>query len=281
MPTAQFTMRMGGSPGFQGIPSNMRVLPPNYKDFYLPGQQLPQDVSRYSQVTSPLSTFFRQLERSMTPWGPLVHDAPAAGFAGGTLGQLGRMAPRVGPIIGAGEAAYAASGKEGQWFPQPEESMWSRGLGAAGNTLSWMNMLGIGGGGADIAGNVVGGIQGLMKAPDFLKSTFGGMGATMAGRTVRGLADRTGILRNGGFSPFSGGMSDVLRDRPGTMGGGETPPPTNLQAIFGGIPSMPSPTSNPFYNPDIGSAPSWAGGPSTWNQPASTWGGRSMEDQAP
>ena len=30
-------------------------------------------------------------------------------------------------------------------------------------------------------------------------------------------------------------------------------------------------SSNPFANPTTGVAPSWAGGPSTWNQPAWTW----------
>lgn len=249
---SQWTPRVGANPNYPGIPSNMAVV---NKEFYLPEHQLPEGAQRYSQATSPWSTFFRQLERAYTPWGPAVHDAPAAGFAGGPVGTVGRMVPRAGGLIGAIEAAINAGKNQGQWFAQPEESWINRALGVLGNTLGLVPSP-IGGEAMNMARMGVGGIRALMGAPEYFNRNLGEAAVSGVGTGARSLWDQyrdttpsipsntySWPANRGGIA-FTGGQPSLA---PRWAGSGEL----NVNKYL-------EPGENPFANPETGFIPSWA-----------------------
>ena len=190
---------MGGSPGYAGIPSNMQIIPH--------GAPIPKGATRYSQALSPSATFWGQMERNYAPWGPARQDPPAAG-SGGFLGKLLGSLPYIGGMASAGMAASQASGHEGNWYANPEPSMFERVLGVIGNTLGYVPG---GGAGMNIAKNVVSGTQGLIGAPGMFNTSweqmFSGMAGSGVNKMFQGMQDRTGTLRDM-FQPPQGGIED-------------------------------------------------------------------------
>ena len=110
--------------------------------------------------------------------------------------MIGRSLPYAGIPLGMAQAAVAAKSKQGQMVPieyGPPGTSLRDWVGGAGNLLRFLGPLGSG---AKMAGDIVGGLRGLMGAPEFFNTTWGGTAASLGGAGARGLMDKYG-----GISP--------------------------------------------------------------------------------
>ena len=196
--------------------------------------------TRYVPAPAPGQAAWNELLRGYAPWGPLGVDPSPTGFAGGGWGKFGRALPYVGGAIGSRLAGEAARQKQGQMVPVPPR-----------NTI--MDVL-------DTLRNVLRFTPGGITSPTGIMGIGVGVAKGLTG-LFQGHKDRTGMAR-------------AVQEGPG-QAAPYSPAPMIAPAV---TPSLASrfnrysvPSENPFINPSTGVAPSWAGGPSTWNQPASTW----------
>ena len=214
--------------------------------------------TRYVPAPKPYQAGINQFLRNVIPGASFWVDEPPTGMAGGALGRGAGFIPYAGgAVIQPQLAAEAARQKQGQMVPVPPKANWFQNLlTSLGAALSYVPG-GVGGGAMQAAKAGVGGLQGLMAAPSMVGSSWEQMLGGVAGTAARGLTDRTGVMRSMAREP---------------MAQWETPFPVDpawRTRDWGRAPAIQG--SNPFAHPDTGVLPAWAGGPSTWNQPAESW----------
>ena len=149
--------------------------------------------TRYVPAPTPGQAWLNTALRNYAPWGPFGVDEPPTGI-GGTGGKWAGRIPYAGGVVQAFMASEAARKQQGRMVPVPPATgFWSNLLQTLGNTLQFVP----GGGTAKTAAQAgVSGLQGITGAPGMFGSSWESVLTGVGGSAVRGLADRTGVLRS-------------------------------------------------------------------------------------
>lgn len=117
----------------------------------------------------------------------------------------------------------------------------------------------------DRLGDVLDTLRNLFRFTPGMAGTLGGVGVGVA----KGFRDLPEWFKG---HPDRTGMAGIQAPGQGTAY--QSPsmiPPAMTTSFASRFNQYAEPGENPFINPSTGVAPAWAGGPSTWNQPRSTW----------
>ncbi len=232
-PTLRFDFRPGAIPS--GVPVEY-------------GGTTSSPGRRFVPAPTPWQAGYNTFLRNYTPWGPFGVDEPPTG-TGGWTGKILGATPYAGGLLQAIMAGAAAREQTGQMVEVPPATGWFQNLlKTLGNVLALTpSPAGAAGSALSMAKLGISGAQGFAGAPGMFNTSWEQVLAGMGGMAVRGLADRTGLLQS------------ITQ---------QSPAPAVDTGRYTYTP--PVAPSNPFTID--GFTPAWAGGPSTWNQPASTWG---------
>lgn len=222
------------------MPEKRTIIPGSFKSRISLG-------TRYVPAPTPWQAGVNTALRAYAPWGPFGVDEPPTG-TGGRTGKFLGMVPYAGGLLQAILAGSQAGEQQGRMVKVPPKTGWFQNLlSTIGNTMAFMPSSPA----LSIAKPAVSGLSGLAGAPMMFNTSWEQMLAGLGGAAVRGAVDRTGVLRTMASPPAE---------------------PTQGSVNAPMWPLPPTASLNPFVNPATGVAPAWAGGPSTWNQPQSTWG---------
>ena len=190
--------------------------------------------TRYVPPPTPWQAWANTALRNYTPWGPLGVDEPPTG-TGGTAGKWAGRIPYAGGMVQAFLASQAAEKQQGRMVKVPPATGWFQNLlQSLGNTMAFMP----GGGTAMTAAKAgVSGLQGLAGAPGMFGTSWESLLAGAGGAAVRGLADRTGVLRSMSAEPTP------PWNAPEAMGWGQAP------SLGGNVPSNFGRAPEAFWTP--------------------------------